>query len=87
MPAHMETVWGGGGVTFTERVSDPRWLWLCRQEAEETLFVRRQRLRSVGGFTLLLLHCLSHVQVKDLTSDSSPAFQRLFFKVHTPSVH
>ncbi|TWW77242.1 hypothetical protein D4764_12G0006320 [Takifugu flavidus] len=50
-------------------------------EAEETLFVRRQRLRSVGGFTLLLLHCLSHVQVKDLTSDSSPAFQRLFFKV------
>lgn len=51
--------------------------------------MRRQRLRSVGGFSLLLLHCLSHIRVKDMTSDSSPAFQRLFFKVHTyiPSVH
>ncbi|GLD57322.1 uncharacterized protein AKAME5_000956100 [Lates japonicus] len=51
------------------------------QEAEEMLFVRRQRLHSVGGFSLLLLHCLSHVKIKDMTSDSSPAFQRLFFKV------
>ncbi|TDH14924.1 hypothetical protein EPR50_G00025880 [Perca flavescens] len=51
------------------------------QEAEETLFVRRQRLQSVGGFSLLLLHCLSHVKNKDMSSDSSPAFQRLFFKI------
>ncbi|XP_040902498.1 uncharacterized protein LOC121187356 [Toxotes jaculatrix] len=51
------------------------------QEAEEALFVRRQRLHSVGGFSLLLLHCLSHVKIKDMSSDSSPAFQRLFFKV------
>ncbi|KAK9520852.1 hypothetical protein VZT92_020711 [Zoarces viviparus] len=51
------------------------------QEAEETLFVRRQRLQSVGGFSLLLLHCLSHVKIKDMSSDSSPAFQRLFFKI------
>nr|XP_019943768.1 PREDICTED: uncharacterized protein LOC109630189 [Paralichthys olivaceus] len=51
------------------------------QEAEELLFVRRQRLQSVGGFSLLLLHCLAHVSVKDMSSDSSPAFQRLFFKV------
>ncbi|XP_044059103.1 uncharacterized protein si:dkey-103g5.4 isoform X2 [Siniperca chuatsi] len=50
------------------------------QEAEGTLFVRRQRLQSVGGFSLLLLHCLSHVKMKDMSSDSSPAFQRLFFK-------
>ncbi|XP_047191720.1 uncharacterized protein si:dkey-103g5.4 isoform X2 [Scophthalmus maximus] len=51
------------------------------QEAEEMLFVRRQRLQSVGGFSLLLLHCLSHVKIKDMSSDSSPAFQRIFFKV------
>ncbi|KAA8594298.1 hypothetical protein FQN60_005132, partial [Etheostoma spectabile] len=51
------------------------------QESEETLFVRRQRLQSVGGFSLLLLHCLSHVKIKDMSSDSSPAFQRLFFKI------
>ncbi|XP_039478312.1 uncharacterized protein si:dkey-103g5.4 [Oreochromis aureus] len=51
------------------------------QEAAETLFVRRQRLHSVGGFSLLLLHCLSHIKIKDMSSDSSSAFQRLFFKV------
>ncbi|XP_039987565.1 uncharacterized protein si:dkey-103g5.4 isoform X3 [Xiphias gladius] len=51
------------------------------QEAEETLFVRRQRLHSVGGFSMMLLHCLSHVKIKDMSSDSSAAFQRLFFKV------
>ncbi|CAG6003331.1 unnamed protein product [Menidia menidia] len=50
-------------------------------EAEETLFVRRQRLQSVGGFSLMLLHCLSHIKVKNMSSDSSPAFQRIFFKV------
>ncbi|XP_078140393.1 uncharacterized protein LOC144539411 [Centroberyx gerrardi] len=53
------------------------------QEAEETLFVRRQRLQSVGGFSLLLLHCLSHVTLGDMSCDSSPAFQRLLFKVQT----
>ncbi|KAJ4935626.1 hypothetical protein JOQ06_017157 [Pogonophryne albipinna] len=51
------------------------------QEAEQTLFIRRQRLQSVGGFSLLLLHCLSHIKIKDMSSDSSPAFQRLFFKI------
>ncbi|XP_030237257.1 uncharacterized protein LOC115561364 isoform X2 [Gadus morhua] len=50
------------------------------QDAEDRLFVRRQRLQCVGGFSLLLLHCLSHISVGDMSSDSSPAFQRLFFK-------
>ncbi|XP_016525650.1 uncharacterized protein si:dkey-103g5.4 isoform X2 [Poecilia formosa] len=50
------------------------------QEAEETLFVRRQRLQCVGGFSLMLLHCLSHIKTKDMSADFSPAFQRLFFK-------
>uniref|UniRef100_A0A087XIS7 Uncharacterized protein n=1 Tax=Poecilia formosa TaxID=48698 RepID=A0A087XIS7_POEFO len=49
-------------------------------EAEETLFVRRQRLQCVGGFSLMLLHCLSHIKTKDMSADFSPAFQRLFFK-------
>ncbi|KAE8295318.1 hypothetical protein D5F01_LYC06244 [Larimichthys crocea] len=56
------------------------------QEAEETLFVRRQRLQSVGGFSLLLLHCLSHVKINNMSSDSSPAFQRLFFKSNESSL-
>ncbi|XP_064840268.1 uncharacterized protein si:dkey-103g5.4 [Oncorhynchus masou masou] len=51
------------------------------QEAEKTVFVRRQRLQSVGGFSLLLLHCLSHVAVGDMSVDSSPTFQRAFFKL------
>ncbi|XP_040929476.2 uncharacterized protein si:dkey-103g5.4 isoform X2 [Betta splendens] len=51
------------------------------QEAEETLFVRRHRLQSVGGFSLLLIHCLSHIASKDMCSDSRPAFRRLFFKL------
>ncbi|XP_054884666.1 uncharacterized protein LOC129359222 [Poeciliopsis prolifica] len=50
------------------------------QEAEETLFVRRQRLQCVGGFSLMLLHCLSHIKTKDMSADFSPAFQRIFFK-------
>ena len=69
---------------FSLRLAQSTCEWpLCWQEAEEMLFVRRQRLQSVGGFSLLLLHCLAHVQVKDMSSDSSPAFQRLFFKVQT----
>ncbi|CAL8361243.1 unnamed protein product [Merluccius merluccius] len=55
-------------------------LHTLKLEAEERLFVRRQRLQSVGGFSLLLLHCLSHVSIGDMSSDSNPAFQRLFFK-------
>lgn len=51
------------------------------------LFVRRQRLQSAGGFSLLLLHCLCHVKVNDMNTDSSPAFQRLFYKVHTNTQH
>ncbi|XP_046891896.1 uncharacterized protein si:dkey-103g5.4 [Hypomesus transpacificus] len=50
------------------------------KEVEETVFVRRQRLQCVGGFSLLLTHCMSHIAVRDLSNDSSPAFQRVFFK-------
>ncbi|XP_061684122.1 uncharacterized protein si:dkey-103g5.4 isoform X2 [Syngnathoides biaculeatus] len=51
------------------------------QEADETLFVRRQRLQSAGDFLLLLLHCLSHVAIKNMSNDSAPAFGSLFYKV------
>ncbi|CAB1347519.1 unnamed protein product, partial [Coregonus sp. 'balchen'] len=55
-------------------------LHTLKLEAEQTVFVRRQRLQSVGGFSLLLLHCLSHIAVGDMSVDSSPTFQRAFFK-------
>ncbi|KAG7471356.1 hypothetical protein MATL_G00123760 [Megalops atlanticus] len=51
------------------------------QEAEQTLFVRRERLQSVGGFSLLLLHCVSHISTGDMATDTSPAFLRTFYQV------
>ncbi|XP_075892174.1 uncharacterized protein LOC142895202 [Nelusetta ayraudi] len=51
------------------------------QGSRRTLFIRRQRLQSAGGFSLLLLHCLSHVALQDMSCDSSPAFRRLFFRM------
>ncbi|XP_062377906.1 uncharacterized protein si:dkey-103g5.4 [Sardina pilchardus] len=50
------------------------------QVEEEMLSVRQQRLQSVGGFSLVLLHCLAHIACGDMHSDTSPAFQRTFFK-------
>ncbi|XP_030633960.1 uncharacterized protein si:dkey-103g5.4 [Chanos chanos] len=51
------------------------------QEADETLYVRSERLQSVGGFSLLLLHCAAHISTGDMSDDSCPSFQRAFFKV------
>ncbi|XP_047609420.1 uncharacterized protein LOC125111508 isoform X2 [Phacochoerus africanus] len=50
------------------------------QRAENTLFVARECLASVGSFVLLLIHCLAHIAAKDLHQDSSPAFLRSFYK-------
>ncbi|KAL0973021.1 hypothetical protein UPYG_G00197840 [Umbra pygmaea] len=51
------------------------------KEAEQTVYVRRQRLQSVGGFSLLLLHCSSHITIGEMSFDYTPSFQRVFFKV------
>ncbi|XP_048965428.1 uncharacterized protein LOC125755028 isoform X1 [Canis lupus dingo] len=50
------------------------------QRAENTLFVGRESLASVGSFILLLIHCLAHVATKDFHQDSNPAFLRSFYK-------
>ncbi|CAK7318509.1 hypothetical protein VULLAG_LOCUS21222 [Vulpes lagopus] len=50
------------------------------QRAENTLFVGRESLASVGSFVLLLIHCLAHVATKDFHQDSNPAFLRSFYK-------
>lgn len=52
------------------------------QRAEKTLFIERECLASVGSFVLLLIHCLAHMVAEDFHQDSSPAFQRSFYKVH-----
>ncbi|XP_056613166.1 uncharacterized protein si:dkey-103g5.4 isoform X2 [Triplophysa dalaica] len=51
------------------------------QEGEKTLFVRIQRLQSVGGLSLLLMHCAAHISTGQMRTDSTPAFQRAFYKV------
>ncbi|XP_055052386.2 uncharacterized protein [Misgurnus anguillicaudatus] len=51
------------------------------QEGEKTLFVRRQRLQSVGGLSLMLMHCAAHISIGEMRTDSTPAFQRSFYKV------
>ncbi|XP_057207593.1 uncharacterized protein si:dkey-103g5.4 [Triplophysa rosa] len=51
------------------------------QEGEKTLFVRTQRLQSVGGLSLLLMHCAAHISTGQMRTDSTPAFQRAFYKV------
>ncbi|XP_032974847.1 uncharacterized protein LOC117029780 [Rhinolophus ferrumequinum] len=50
------------------------------QRAENTLFIERECLASVGSFVLLLIHCLAHIVAEDFHQDSSPAFQRSFYK-------
>ncbi|XP_048016113.1 uncharacterized protein si:dkey-103g5.4 isoform X3 [Megalobrama amblycephala] len=50
------------------------------QEGDRTLFVRSRRLQSVGGLSLLLMHCAAHISTGQMRADSAPAFQRAFFK-------
>ncbi|KAI2656226.1 Teneurin-4 [Labeo rohita] len=56
-------------------------LHLHKMEGQKTLFVRSQRLQSVGGLSLLLMHCAAHISTGQMSTDSTPAFQRAFFKV------
>ena len=51
------------------------------QHAKKILFVRQERLESVGEFLLVLAHCLAHIKVDDLTDDSNAGFMREFYKV------
>ena len=44
------------------------------------LYLRRDRLESVGEFVLVLVHTLSHVKVEDMMDDSDPAFVKEFYK-------
>ncbi|XP_076781284.1 uncharacterized protein LOC143439190 isoform X3 [Arvicanthis niloticus] len=50
------------------------------QSAENTLFVERGCLASVGSFVLLLIHCLAHIATGDFNQDSNPRFLELFYK-------
>lgn len=44
------------------------------------LYVRRQRLDSVGEFLLVLSHTLAHIKTNDLRDDTNPLFIREFYR-------
>lgn len=45
------------------------------------LFIREDRLASIGEFVLVVLHCLCHIKCGDLTDDKQPVFLREFYSV------
>lgn len=55
------------------------------EQSTNVLYVRRERVESVGEFVVVLAHCLAHIKTGDLTNDFSPHFLREFYKVTTLS--
>lgn len=51
------------------------------EHATKILFIREERMETVGEFVLVVIHCLSHVKIDDLTDDYNPDFLREFYKV------
>uniref|UniRef100_A0A8C2N3W6 Predicted gene, 32742 n=1 Tax=Cricetulus griseus TaxID=10029 RepID=A0A8C2N3W6_CRIGR len=50
------------------------------QSTENTLFVGRECLASVGRFVLLLIHCLAHITTGDFNQDCNPKFLGSFYE-------
>ncbi|XP_068098931.1 uncharacterized protein [Hyperolius riggenbachi] len=50
------------------------------QRSENNLFVSREYLQSVGSFTLLLVHCTSHIISDGFCDDFNPLFLRTFYQ-------
>ena len=42
------------------------------------MFVHEECMETVGEFVLVVIHCLSHIKVDDLTDDYNPDFLREF---------
>ena len=51
------------------------------EHSKNILFVRKERLVSVGEFVVVILHCLAHIKAGDLTDDNNPIFLREFYMV------
>ena len=51
------------------------------EHATKILFIREERMETVGEFVLVVIHCLSHIKVDDLTDDYNPDFLREYYKV------
>eukprot|EP00002_Diphylleia_rotans_P019840 TRINITY_DN3836_c0_g1_i5.p1 TRINITY_DN3836_c0_g1~~TRINITY_DN3836_c0_g1_i5.p1 ORF type:complete len:3983 (+),score=991.38 TRINITY_DN3836_c0_g1_i5:103-11949(+) len=47
----------------------------------KSLFIREQRLESVGNIMLVMVHAFAHIKVRDMTDDTSPEFLREFYRL------
>ena len=51
------------------------------EHARNILFVRRERIDSIGEFVVLILHAMSHIKAGEMTDDGNAVFLRQFYKV------
>jgi hypothetical protein len=51
------------------------------EHGRKIMFVRRERMESIGEFVVVILHTLAHIKVGDMTDDSNVLFLREFYKV------
>lgn len=51
------------------------------ERSRQILFIRQERMDSVGDFVVLMMHCLAHIKVDDLVDDNNVLFLREFYKV------
>ena len=51
------------------------------EHSRKILFIRRERMESVGEFVMVIIHCLAHANAGDFTDDSNPLFLRDFYQV------
>lgn len=56
------------------------------QHARKVLFVRKERMDSIGEFAMVILHSLAHIKVGDMTDDANVHFLRVFYRVSCVSV-
>lgn len=57
------------------------------QHSKKILFIRKERLESIGEFVVVIVHCLSHIKVGDLANDGNPLFLREFYQVSQAYEH
>ena len=51
------------------------------EHARKILFVRKERMESIGDFVLVILHSMAHIKTGQLVDDADPVFLRNFYKV------
>ncbi len=51
------------------------------EHSTRILYIRKERLESIGEFVLVVLHCLAHLKCRDITDDNNPLFLREFYSV------